>query len=129
MVGPEAFEPDITDWLGWAINRPAGWLARFWLDAIADDWKAAGDAWPGLPLATRAELERLLSGSDARAVVAEIVFASLKQAGILVKNLHHSSELLSDCLRVTVGTVEQNTRFVATLSDSVTKINANLVHE
>ena len=36
------------------------------------------------------------------------VFEGLKQRGILVKNLHGWHPLLADCLRITVGTPEQN---------------------
>lgn len=36
------------------------------------------------------------------------VFAALKQSGVLIKNLHGSGGVLTDCLRVTVGTPEEN---------------------
>ncbi len=39
---------------------------------------------------------------------AEHMFARLKKRGILVKNLHQSGGLLENCLRITVGTVEEN---------------------
>ncbi len=39
----------------------------------------------------------------------------LIQQGILIKNLHGSHPMLTDCLRVTVGTKEENQRFVSTL--------------
>jgi histidinol-phosphate aminotransferase len=48
-------------------------------------------------------------------VSANRVFDALKQHGILVKNLHGSHPLLEDCLRVTVGTPEQNEQFIAAL--------------
>jgi Histidinol-phosphate/aromatic aminotransferase and cobyric acid decarboxylase len=35
--------------------------------------------------------------------------------GILIKNLHGSSPLLENCLRVTVGTDEENLAFVKAL--------------
>lgn len=44
---------------------------------------------------------------------APAVFAALKAAGILIKNLHPQGGLLSQCLRVTVGTPEENRRFLA----------------
>jgi len=43
------------------------------------------------------------------------VFDGLKAAGVLVKRLDGSHPLLADCLRVTVGTPEENARFVASL--------------
>lgn len=46
---------------------------------------------------------------------AGMIFEGLKSAGILVKNLHGSSPLLSDCLRVTVGLPEENDAFLAQL--------------
>ncbi|MBS1212359.1 MAG: histidinol-phosphate aminotransferase [Proteobacteria bacterium] len=52
---------------------------------------------------------RLLS-DDANAV-----FAALKDQGILVKNLNAAGGLLSGCLRVTVGTAEENQQFIAAL--------------
>ena len=86
----------------------------------------------------RTELQRTLSAlpgltvypSEANFILfrlptgqAEVVFAELKQAGILVKNLHSSGGLLTDCLRVTVGTAEQNAHFAATLSVSLHDLN------
>jgi histidinol-phosphate aminotransferase len=48
-----------------------------------------------------------LQGRDADAV-----FAGLKASGVLVKNLHGAHPLLAQCLRVTVGTLQENTRFL-----------------
>mgnify|MGYP002713274192 CR=1 FL=1 len=39
---------------------------------------------------------------------AEGLFAALKLEGILIKNLAGAGGLLADCLRVTVGTPEEN---------------------
>ncbi len=47
---------------------------------------------------------------------AKPVHAALISAGVLVKNLHGSHPLLQDCLRVTVGTPEENHAFVEALS-------------
>ncbi len=41
-----------------------------------------------------------------------VLFAALKQAGVLIKNLHGAHPALSDCLRVTVGTPEENAAFL-----------------
>lgn len=43
------------------------------------------------------------------------VFASLKQQGVLIKNLSPAGGLLSDCLRVTVGKPDENRAFIAAL--------------
>ena len=43
------------------------------------------------------------------------VFNGLKQRGVLIKNLHGGHPMLSDCLRVTVGTPEENERFLHAL--------------
>ena len=43
---------------------------------------------------------------------ADAVFAGLKEQGILVKNLNGGHPLLGQCLRVTVGTLQENTRFL-----------------
>ncbi len=42
-------------------------------------------------------------------------FDGLKQRGVLVKNLNGAHPLLADCLRVTVGTPEENAAFLAAL--------------
>lgn len=46
---------------------------------------------------------------------ANSIFASLKQQGVLIKNLSPQQGLLSDCLRVTVGTPEENQAFFSAL--------------
>jgi histidinol-phosphate aminotransferase len=46
---------------------------------------------------------------------ADYLFEKLLEAGILIKNLSHSHELLSNCLRVTIGKPEENHRFLSTL--------------
>lgn len=50
---------------------------------------------------------------------ADSIFASLKQQGILIKNLAPQGGLLSDCLRVTIGTPEENKAFLAALRKSL----------
>ena len=44
------------------------------------------------------------------------VFEDLKAAGILIKNLNPVGGVLKDCLRVTVGTTEQNQQFLKALN-------------
>jgi histidinol-phosphate aminotransferase len=43
---------------------------------------------------------------------ANTVFHGLRDAGVLVKNLDGAHPLLAHCLRVTVGTLQENTRFL-----------------
>ena len=50
---------------------------------------------------------------------ADGVFYDLKQAGILIKNLNPAGGVLSDCLRVTVGTPDQNEQFLAALKNII----------
>lgn len=50
---------------------------------------------------------------------ADEVFKGLIQRGILIKNLNRSHPLLENCLRVTVGTAEQNQQFMQALKASL----------
>jgi histidinol-phosphate aminotransferase len=50
-----------------------------------------------------------------RVASADAVFAGLKMHGVLIKNLSGSHPSLIDCLRVTVGTAEENGRFLSAL--------------
>ena len=47
------------------------------------------------------------------------VFEGLKQRGVLIKNLNGGHSALADCLRVTVGTAEENQKFIAALQDTI----------
>jgi histidinol-phosphate aminotransferase len=47
------------------------------------------------------------------------IFDALKRRGVLIKNLHGSHRLLADCLRVTVGTPDENTAFLSALTRSI----------
>jgi histidinol-phosphate aminotransferase len=47
------------------------------------------------------------------------IFASIKQHGVLIKNLSAQGGLLADCLRVTIGTPEENAAFLAALIESL----------
>ena len=51
-----------------------------------------------------------------RAAGADQLFNGLKLRGILIKNLNGTHPLLADCLRVTVGTPDENTQFLGALS-------------
>ena len=44
------------------------------------------------------------------------IFAGLKTRGVLIKNLDGSAPALQDCLRVTVGTPDENAAFLSALS-------------
>jgi histidinol-phosphate aminotransferase len=50
------------------------------------------------------------------------VFEALKRRGVLIKKLSGSHPMLHDCLRVTVGTAEENDAFTAALSASLAEI-------
>jgi len=50
-----------------------------------------------------------------RVAKATEVFSGLKQRGVLIKNLNGGHPMLQDCLRVTVGTPEENAAFLAAL--------------
>lgn len=47
------------------------------------------------------------------------LFQSIKQAGILIRNLGANGGLLENCLRVTVGTKQENAAFLKALQESV----------
>ena len=46
-------------------------------------------------------------------------FAGMKQRGVLVKNISAMHPLLANCLRITVGTVEENKLTLAALAASL----------
>ena len=46
---------------------------------------------------------------------ADCIFSGLKDRGVLVKNLNGSHPSLSNCLRVTIGTRDENDRFLEAL--------------
>ena len=56
-----------------------------------------------------------LSGIDADAV-----FADLKTHGVLIKNMSHAGPALQNCMRVTVGSPDENAAFIAAIQDSLT---------
>ncbi len=47
------------------------------------------------------------------------VFESIKQSGVLIKNMRADAGLLENCLRVTVGTPEENLAFVNALESAM----------
>ena len=54
-----------------------------------------------------------------RVAGATAIFEGLKQRGVLIKNLHGGHPALIDCLRVTVGTPDENMRFIAALQETI----------
>jgi histidinol-phosphate aminotransferase len=52
---------------------------------------------------------------------AERVFEGLKRRGVLIKSLHGSHRLLANCLRVTVGTPDENAAFLSALTQTLTE--------
>jgi len=54
-----------------------------------------------------------------RVANAAAIFNGLKQRGVLIKNLNGGHPMLKDCLRVTVGTPDENEPFMAALKESM----------
>lgn len=54
-----------------------------------------------------------------RVAKATEVFSGLKRRGVLIKNLDGGHPMLKDCLRVTVGTPEENARFITALRETI----------
>ena len=57
-------------------SHPVGKLALYWINAIAVDWREAGEKWEGLSPTMQATLKTMLEGSDQRIAIAEAVLAS-----------------------------------------------------
>ena len=88
----------------------------------ADVLEAQAAAIRGERARLAAELKRVAGvvayASDAnfilfRVAKADQVFNGLRQRGVLIKNLNGAHPLLTDCLRVTVGTPDENTQFLS----------------
>jgi histidinol-phosphate aminotransferase len=60
----------------------------------------------------------------ARVPDAKRVFAGMKARGVLVKNVSTLHPLLADCLRITVGTPEENPQTLAALQGALAELNA-----
>jgi hypothetical protein len=75
-LADEPVPADTSDWLGKAINAPAGLLAEFWLHAIAYDWNSDRDNWTGLDTYSRGAIEELLHRDDLHGALAEVIIAS-----------------------------------------------------
>jgi len=49
----------------------------------------------------------------------QALFEKIRAAGVLIKNLHRDDDLLRDCLRVTVGTADENRAFLEALQEGL----------
>lgn len=56
-----------------------------------------------------------------RVANANAVFDGLKRRGVLIKNLSGGHPMLHGCLRVTVGTSDEDAKFMAALQDTITQ--------
>ena len=130
--------------LGYAIGHPA-WIAEF--EKVRPPYNVNALTQAALPIllaergllddqatAIRAERTRLAAAlarlpgvtvfpSETNFVVARVAdasrwFAALREAGILVKNLHGWHPLLGNCLRITVGTPAENDALLGALERS-----------
>ncbi len=102
---------------------------------VATEVMRHGDVLTEQAGAIKLERNRLLQGlsdlpgvtaypSDANFILfrinqAERVFDGLKRRGVLIKSLHGSHPLLADCLRVTVGTPDENAAFLSALTQAL----------
>jgi len=57
-----------------------------------------------------------------RVAKATRIFEGLKQRGVLIKNLDGGHPALADCLRVTVGTKQENAQFLSALQDTINQL-------
>ncbi len=64
-------------------------------------------------------LVRVTEKQEGEADAAGLVFERLKAGGVLVKNISKMHPLLSNCLRLTIGTADENTQLLATLQKAL----------
>jgi histidinol-phosphate aminotransferase len=131
--------------LGYAVGRPE-WIREF--DKVRSPYNVNTlthivaerilahhdvlDAQAGSIIAERqrldAELRRLprvaVFPSDANFILVRVpdaaaVFEGMRRRGVLVKNMHTGVPLLDGCLRLTIGTQEENARCLAAFSQSL----------
>jgi histidinol-phosphate aminotransferase len=60
----------------------------------------------------------------ARVPAAAALFAGMKARGVLIKNVSALHPLLAQCLRITIGTPEENTHMLAAFTAALTEISA-----
>ncbi len=76
--------------------------------------------WPGLTVwDSDANMVLVRVPTRAGQDAAQAVFESLRARGVLVKNVSKMHPLLADCLRLTVGTADENTQLLAALKASL----------
>jgi histidinol-phosphate aminotransferase len=75
-------------------------------------------AMPGLTV-WNSDANMILVRVPGEADAAGLVFDRLKAGGVLVKNISKMHPLLSNCLRLTVGTADENTQLLATLQKAL----------
>ncbi len=75
-------------------------------------------AMPGLTV-WNSDANMILVRVPGEADAAGLVFERLKAGGVLVKNISKMHPLLSNCLRLTVGTADENTQLLATLQKAL----------
>ena len=64
-------------------------------------------------------LVRLLAGPGESAATAGTVFQRMRSRGVLVKNVSAMHPLLANCLRLTIGTADENRAMLAALKESL----------
>lgn len=131
--------------LGFLVGRPA-WLSELdklrlpynvnvLTQLVAERVLGAAEVLEGQAAEIRTERARVatelaaLPGvtaypSDANFILfrvsdADRTFEGLKQKGVLIKNLSRAHPMLAQCLRVTVGTPQENTQFLTSLKASL----------
>ncbi len=57
-----------------------------------------------------------------RVLRATQVFEGLKRSGVLIKNLNGGHPALTNCLRVTVGTADENNKFISALQENINQL-------
>jgi len=97
-----------------ALLADAGWIAQQGA-AIRAERARLADALARLPgvrvFASQANFILIRVGAARR------IFDALKQRGVLVKDVSGSHALLADCLRITVGTAEENDILLARMRE------------
>jgi len=131
--------------LGFLVGRPA-WLSELdklrlpynvnvLTQVVAERVLAAADVLEGQAAEIRTERARVAAElaampgvtafpSDANFILFRVLdanrtFEGLKQKGVLIKNLSRAHPMLANCLRVTVGTPQENTQFLTSLKASL----------
>jgi histidinol-phosphate aminotransferase len=62
-------------------------------------------------------LMRCSASADDGGDTAQALFAALKARGVLIKNVSKMHPLLAGCVRLTVGTADENARLIQALQE------------